>query len=489
MMLKELLEGTHAIEWNGCEKMEIFGVTGDSRKIRKGFAFLCICGTNKDGHMFIGEAAEAGAVVAIVEYIPQDCPIPCVVVPDTRLAAAYIFSNWYGHPQDSMKIIGVTGTNGKTSTTFMLRAIYEHAGYRVGVVGTILNSWMGKEVDAGMTTPDPERLYSILYQMKADGVEYVFMEVSSHSLALGRVAPIRFEAGVYTNLTPEHLDFHKNMENYAAAKEILFRQCKFGVFCIDNVYVRETVEKKLCDCYTVSLEGSADYTADHIEYDSMNGIRYTLSGRNGTIMEVSCPIAGKFTVYNTMSSIVCALLLGMDVRTVKEAIASMQGVPGRIERVTPEGVPFTVVVDYAHTPDALQNVIDSILHSRKPDQKLTVLFGCGGDRDKTKRPVMGKIATDLADFTIITSDNCRTEDPDAIITDIIKGVDPQKHYIILTDRREAIAYAVAHAQEGEIILIAGKGHENYEIKKDGKHPFSERDEVAKALAKRFPQGV
>lgn len=485
MKLIELLADAPEVDFNGLENKEIVGVTGDSRKVGEGFAFLCISGTKADGHNYIGQAAQAGAVVAIVEYIPDGCPIDCVVVKNTRLAASYIFSNWYGRPQDAMKMIGVTGTNGKTSTTFMLRSIYEHAGYNVGVIGTILNSWMGKEVDAGMTTPDPERLYGILNQMKEDGVEYVFMEVSSHSLALGRVAPIHFEAGIYTNLTPEHLDFHKTMDEYAAAKEILFKQCNFGVFSADNSYVKEAAEKKLCESYTFSGEGSADYTADHIEYNSMKGIRYTLSGRNGTIMDVNCPIAGKFTVYNTMGAIVCALLMGMDVRTVKEAIAEMSGVPGRIERVTPDDIPFTVVVDYAHTPDALENVITSILHSRKEGQKLTVIFGCGGDRDKTKRPVMGRIATEMADFTIITSDNCRTEDPDAIIAEILEGVDKSKAYMTITDRREAIAYGVANAQEGEIILIAGKGHENYEIKKDGKHPFSEREEVAKALAKRY----
>lgn len=485
MKLSELLEGMPEVDYNGLEKMEVTDVTGDSRKVGKGFAFLCISGTNSDGHTFIGKAAQAGATVAIVEYIPEGCPIPCVVVSNTRLAASHIFSNRYGRPQDSMKMIAVTGTNGKTSTTFMLRSIYEQAGFKTGVIGTILNSWMGKEVDAGMTTPDPERLYHILYQMKEDGVEYVFMEVSSHSLALGRVAPIQFEAGIYTNLTPEHLDFHKTMADYAAAKELLFKQCKFGVFSADNEYVREAAEKKLCDSYTFSAEGSADYTADHVEYDSMSGIRYTLSGRNGSIMEVVCPIAGKFTVYNTMGAIICALLLGMDAPTVKEAIARMPGVPGRIEKITPEGTPFTVVVDYAHTPDALENVISSILDSRKAGQKLTVLFGCGGDRDKTKRPIMGEIATKMADYTLITSDNCRSEDPDAIIADILVGVDKTKAYKVITDRREAIAYAVENAEDGEIILIAGKGHENYEIKADGKHPFSEKEEVAKALAKRF----
>lgn len=485
MKLSELLKGAPGVNFNGNEEIEVAGIAGNLQKVQNDFAFLCISGTKTDGHPLIGEAAALGAIVAIVDHIPEGCPLPCVVVKDARLVSAYIFSNWYGRPQDAMKMIAVTGTNGKTSTTFMLRSIFEHAGHNTGVIGTILNSWMGKEIDAGMTTPDPERLYGILNQMKQDGVEYVFMEVSSHSLALGRVAPIHFEAGIYTNLTPEHLDFHKTMENYAVAKEILFKQCKFGIFSADNSYVREAAEKQLCESYTFSAEGAADYTADHIEYESMKGIGYSLSGRNGHIMDVSCPIAGKFTVYNTMGAIVCALLLGVDKATVKEAVATMSGVPGRVERVTPDGVPFTALVDYAHTPDALENVITSILHSRKAGQKLTVLFGCGGDRDKTKRPIMGSISTKMADHTIITSDNSRTEDPDAIIADILEGVDKSASYTVITDRREAIAYAIAHAVEGEIILIAGKGHENYEITKDGKHPFSEKEEVARALGKRF----
>ncbi len=485
MTIQELLYGTTVTAWNGTEAMEITGVTGDSRKVQPGNVFLCIAGTNADGHAYIGKAAECGAVAAIVEYIPEGCPIPCVVCPDTRLTASFVFSNWFGRPQESMQMIGITGTNGKTSTTYMLQSIFEAAGKQVGVIGTIQITFAGKSVDMGMTTPDPERLFATLAEMRDAGVEYVFMEVSSHSLCLGRVAPIHYTASAYTNLTPEHLDFHKTMEEYAAAKELLFTMSDLGVFCADDRYVKAAAQKNLCKSYTVSTLHSADYMAKNIAYESMDGVSYTLVTPAGRELQVTCPIAGRFTVNNTLGAIVLSLLLGIEEETVLSAIAAMSGVPGRIQRVTSPDLPFSAVIDYAHTPDALENVINALLHSRKEGQKLTVLFGCGGDRDKTKRPVMGEIATRLADFTLITSDNSRSEEPEAIIGDILAGIHPEKPHKVIIDRREAIAYAIAHAKEGEIILIAGKGHENYEIKKDGKHPFNEKDEVAKAVNARF----
>lgn len=485
MTIKELLSGVNTAAFHCAEDLPITGVTGDSRKVKPGFVFLCIAGTKVDGHQFIGKAAECGAIAAIVEYIPEGCPIPCIVCPDTRLAASFVFSNWFGRPQESMKMIGITGTNGKTSTTYMLRSVFEAAGKNVGVIGTIQITWAGKSVDMGMTTPDPERLFGTLAEMRDDGVEYVFMEVSSHSLCLGRVAPIHYAASAYTNLTPEHLDFHKTMEEYAAAKEILFTKSDFGVFCTDDDFVQAAAEKKLCKTYTVSTKHDADYSAKNIAYESMDGVSYTLVTPEGRELQITCPIAGRFTVNNTLGAIVLSLLLGIDETTVLSAIATMGGVPGRIERVTPPSLPFSAVIDYAHTPDALENVINALLHSRKEGQKLTVLFGCGGDRDKTKRPVMGEIATRLADRTVITSDNSRSEEPEDIIRDILAGIHPNKSHVVIVDRREAIAYAVETAEEGEIILIAGKGHENYEIKKDGKHPFSEKEEVAKAVQKRF----
>jgi len=339
-------------------------------------------------------------------------------------------------------------------------------------------------VDMGMTTPDPERLFDILSQMQADGVTDVFMEVSSHSLMLGRVAPLDFEASIYTNLTPEHLDFHKTMDEYAAAKEILFTKSQIGIFCADNEYVKRASEKGLCESYTYSVNGDADFVATDVVLDSINSVSYKLTCKNGEKIDVFCDIGGKFSVYNTLGAVVCALLLGIPAADIQNALRDIPGVPGRIERITPVSVPFTVLVDYAHTPDALENILGTIIESRNVGQKITVIFGCGGDRDKTKRPVMGRIATEMADKVIITSDNPRTEEPMSIIDDIMAGIPDGKKYSVFCDRRDAIENAVLEAEDGEIILIAGKGHENYEIRKDGKHPFSERDEVMKALAKR-----
>ncbi len=481
MKISDLLKGASVVSYGGCEDIDVVGVTGDSRAVKEGFAFLCISGTKFDGHSFINDAAKAGAVVAIVERIPENCPIPCVVTTDNRFAASWIFSNYRGRPQDKMRIIGVTGTNGKTSTTYMLYNMFKRCGKNCGVIGTICNFWGDKRVDMGMTTPDPERLFDILSQMQNDGVTDVFMEVSSHSLMFGRVAPLDFEAAIYTNLTPEHLDFHKTMDEYASAKELLFKKSKIGVFCADNEYVKKAAQKNLCKSITYSVGNEADFVATDVVLDSINSVSYKVSCPDGEVIDIFCDIGGKFSVYNTLGAVVCALVLGIPANEIKNALYDIPGVPGRIERITPPEIPFTVLVDYAHTPDALENILATIIESRKVGQKITVVFGCGGDRDKTKRPVMGKIATDMADKVIITSDNPRTEDPQSIINDIIAGIPNGKDFSVYTDRRDAIANAVMEAVDGEIILIAGKGHENYEIRKDGKHPFSERDEVMKAL--------
>jgi len=487
MKLSDLFKGTDVLEYNGCEGMEVSGVTGDSRKVGKGSAFLCISGTKFDGTDFIDQAADSGAIVAITEKVPKSSRLPYVLVADTRVAASYIFANYFGNPQREMKMVGVTGTNGKTSSVFMLNKIFEDAGYRCGIIGTIFCAWCGKESDLGMTTPDPERLFGLLSEMKKDGVEYVFMEVSSHSLALGRVAPIHFSAAIYTNLTQDHLDFHKTMEDYSLAKEILFRQSDIGIFNIDSEYVKKAADKELCRGVTFSACGNdADYRAEAVN-GGMSGVTYSLCGRTGDAIEIVSPIPGIITVYNTMGAAICALSLGIDPETVKKGIKELTGVPGRMEVVTPADCNFSAIIDYAHTPDALENAANIIIRSKRADQTLTILFGCGGDRDRKKRPIMGEIATRLGNKIIITSDNCRTEEPERIIDDILEGIHRESNYTVITDRREAIAYAVKNAVDGEIILIAGKGHENYEIRKDGKHPLSEKDEVAKALAERYSE--
>lgn len=484
MKVKDLLDRVAIISASeGLLDMYISGVTANTSKIEKDFVFIAVSGTKFDGHDFLCTAAQKGAVCAIVERIPINCPIPCVVVENTRLASSYIFSNAFGRPEDSMKIVGVTGTNGKTSTAFMLERIFSEAGYRTGLLGTVKNMWCGKVREASMTTPVPEDLYEIFARMRDEGVEYLFMEVSSHSLALGRVAPIHFDLGIYTNLTPEHLDFHTDMNDYARTKEILFQNSRIGLFCADNEYTFSASQKGLCDSYTFGLSKECDFFAENADHSSVSGITYDFLGKNGEKSRIESSMAGKFSVYNTLGALACADLLGIDRDTAVKAIKEFEGVPGRIERLTPEGLSFSVFSDYAHSPDALENILQALISSKGASQKLTVVFGCGGDRDRTKRPVMGRIATELADLAIITSDNSRSEEPMDIIAEIVAGI-KKDNYKVICSRREAIAYAVENAIDGEIILIAGKGHENYEITKDGKHPFDEKGEVLSAVEKK-----
>lgn len=484
MKIKDLLCGANVLDMGDAADIEISGVTANNSKIDKNFAFVAVAGTRFDGHSFIADAAEKGAVCAIVEYIPENCPIPCVVVDNTRLASSYIFSNAYQNPERSMKIVGVTGTNGKTSTVFMLEKIFSDAGYRTGLLGTVKNMWCGKVHESAMTTPVPEDLYEMFAQMRNDGVEYLFMEVSSHSIALGRVAPLRFELGIYTNLTPEHLDFHGDMEDYGRTKEKLFENSKIGLFCSDNEYTLSSSKKNICESYTFGIDNESFFKAKNADFSSVKGIKYTLVSQGGNSLDVESSMAGKFSVYNTMGAVAAAMLLGIDGNAAVRSIKNFAGVPGRIERLTPEDMPFSVFSDYAHSPDALENILTTLIKSKKESQRLTVLFGCGGDRDRTKRPIMGRIATELADLAIITSDNSRSEEPMDIINEILTGIN-KDNFKVICSRRDAIAYAVENAVEGEIILVAGKGHENYEITKDGKHPFDEKGEVFKAVKKRY----
>ncbi len=484
MKIKDLLCGANVLDMGNATDIEISGVTANSSKIDRNFAFVAVAGTRFDGHSFIADAAEKGAVCAIVEYIPENCPIPCVVVDNTRLASSYIFSNAFGNPERDMKIIGVTGTNGKTSTVFILEKIFSDAGYRTGLLGTVKNMWCGKVHEASMTTPVPEDLYEMFAQMRDEGVEYLFMEVSSHSIALGRVAPLKFELGIYTNLTPEHLDFHGDMDDYARTKEKLFENSKIGLFCADNEYTLVSSKKNICKSYTFGMDNDSDFKADNADFSSVKGINYKLVTLLDKELDIVSSMAGKFSVYNTMGAAAAAILLGIDDSTVVKSIKNFAGVPGRIERLTPEDMPFSVFSDYAHSPDAIENILTTLINSKKESQKLTVLFGCGGDRDRTKRPIMGRIATGLADFAIITSDNSRSEEPMDIINEILAGIS-KDNFKVICSRRDAIAYAIENALDGEIILVAGKGHENYEITKDGKHPFDEKGEVFKAVKKRY----
>ena len=494
MKLKLLCDaiGVECPVW-GCN-LEISGIAVDSRRVTEGCMFICIRGLHTDSHTYIGDAIAAGAVCILTEdgaeYETAE-GVLFLTCKDTRAASAYLYDAWYGYPSKKLKMIGVTGTNGKTSVVQLLGRILSASLYRVGLIGTVGCESMGRCLEkdtqnelASMTTPDPPDLYRMLAEMVGDGVEYVLMEVTSHALALGKLAPIAFDVAIFTNLTPEHLDFHGSMEEYALAKASLFQKSKISVINQDSPYADQMIEAATGRVVTCGTLRTADYTAREIEFLGNAGVGYQMRSAN-TSIGIFCPIPGAFSVMNSMQAAITALQLGIGARAVKDALSTISGVRGRMERVRLGlGADFTVMIDYAHTPDALEGLLRTARQIRKRDGRLILLFGCGGDRDRGKRPMMGRIASDYADFVIVTSDNSRSEEPSAIISEILSGMDPEKPYTVIENRRDAIVYAIENAQKDDLILLAGKGHEEYEIDRLGKRRFSEREIVAEAFAKR-----
>ncbi len=459
-----------------CGKTEITGFTQDSRKVKPGMAFVAVSGTGFDGHSFAKAAVESGAVVVVCE---RDIGIKNqVVVEDTKAAFATMSANYFGNPASKLTLIGVTGTNGKTSITYMLKAILEKAGKKVGLIGTIKNMIGDTEVATSHTTPDSFELNSLFSKMSDAGCEYAVMEVSSHALEQKRVYNLDFEVAAFTNLTQDHLDYHITMDNYLAAKKKLFKMCHTAVINVDDSYAGELIKGLSCEVKGYSLKNSNYYATD-ITYKS-DGVHYKLNGEANA--NISLKTGGNFSVYNSMCAAAVALNCGIDSSIVETALAELNGVKGRAE-VVPNDLGFTVILDYAHTPDGIVNIL-SAFKSCNP-KKLTVLFGCGGDRDKTKRPLMGKAAASLSDYMIITSDNPRSEEPAEIIKDILSGLkDTKTPYIIIENRIEAINFVVKNAQKGDIIVLAGKGHEDYQILKTGKIHLDEREVVADAIKAR-----
>lgn len=477
----------------GSAGTEIRAIAMDSGNVTPGSLFVCIRGLHTDGHTYIGEAIAKGAVCVLCEsgFQPEP-PVPTVYAEHTRRACARLYNAFYGNPAASLKFIGVTGTNGKTTVTHMLRAILETSMYRCGLIGTVGCESAGRHLSAGnrdplanMTTPDPPELYRMLREMVDDGVEYVLMEVTSHALALGKLDPIRFEAGIFTNLTPEHLDFHKTMENYASAKAELFRRSALSVINHDSPYgdiMLSAAGGRAVSCSAVARP--ADYRAENLRFASVRGVEYELHSGN-TRMKISCPIPGGFTVMNSMQAAACALELGIGPPSIQDALASMTGVKGRMERVRlGVGADFSVLIDYAHTPDALEKLLRTARDTCADGQRIVLLFGCGGDRDRGKRAVMGSVAELYADRVIVTSDNSRSEDPQSIIADILAGM-RRGDAEVIPDRAEAIRQAVLTAKKNDLILLAGKGHEEYEIDRTGRHRFCEREIVRRAYQERM----
>ncbi len=478
--------------------IEITKVVSDSRRACKGCLYVAIRGLHHDGHLFIREALSAGASAIVVEegaHCGREfyASAQIITVPGTRQSLACLSDAWYGFPSRKMKLVAVTGTNGKTSVTHILKAIFEAAMYRCGLIGTVSclsgNRRLfseNRDKLANMTTPDPEELYALLAEMAADNVEYVFIEATSHALHLEKLASLKFEAGIFTNLSPEHLDFHGTMEKYLCSKQKLFGVCSLAVINADSEYYNDIAASCAGRIISCSATGrTADYSASDISDDGIDGISYTLTSAR-SLLRIKAHMPGKFNVMNTLEAAALAAELGIKPVIISSAIAGLSGIDGRLERVKlGHEADFTVFIDYAHTPDALENLLVSIRGFRREGERIVLLFGCGGDRDRRKRPVMGEISTRLADFTVITSDNSRSEDPAAIIHDILEGVKGRDNYRVIADRKKAIENTIANAQKGDIIILAGKGHETYEINIKGKFPFDERAIVISAFNSRY----
>lgn len=473
MTFQRLLQTLNIKDSNNFDvERQISGICSDSRQVKSGNVFVALRGQKSDGHHHVLSALRAGAIAVVGEERPPALPshIPFLPVEDSRAALASLCDAFYGHPSSRLKLVGVTGTNGKTSTVHMLKHIFTLAGKTCESIGTL---------DGGLTTPDCEELYRRLHEYAEDGCEYVFMEVSSHALEWKKVSALRFALGIYTNLTGEHLDFHGDMRAYAKAKAKLFPLCVKSLFNADDPYVGE-VSQGAGEAYTYSCGESSPFRALHARWSEKGGLQYDFLFPGG-MTRIRCPLFGRFQVYNTLAALSASRLLGIDIEAAKSAVTVMPFVKGRLEKIDIGERDFSLYIDYAHTPDALEKVLKTLRETMGEGEKLILLFGCGGDRDRGKRRLMGQIASRYADVTVLTSDNSRSEDRREILNEILRGIDKESAYTVIEDRKQAIEYCLSHAKAGHRILLAGKGHEEYEITAEGKKPFSERDIVRKYL--------
>ncbi|WP_125115890.1 UDP-N-acetylmuramoyl-L-alanyl-D-glutamate--2,6-diaminopimelate ligase [Agathobaculum sp. Marseille-P7918] len=479
MKLQELFRGVAVKSSTAADDLEIREVRYDSRAVQAGDLFVAIRGFATDGHQYIGKALEQGAAAIVCEEAPEGAP--AVVVENARQALAEIAANRFGHPADSMVMLGVTGTNGKTTTTYLVKHMLEQAGHKVGLIGTNQNLIGDEVIETERTTPESYELHALFARMRDAGCTHVIMEVSSHSLVLDRVHGIRFAVGAFTNLTQDHLDFHKTMEGYRKAKAILFTISDKGVINLDDDAAQAMLADAKCPCLTFSCEkDAADLTAKNIRLHA-DGVEFVATTK-GDLARVKLPIPGHFSVENALAALGIVLQVGMPLADAAHALATATGVKGRVE-VVPTDTDYTVLIDYAHTPDGVENVLRAVRGFAKG--RVIALFGCGGDRDRTKRPKMGKIAADLADFCVVTSDNPRTEDPKAIIDDILEGMQGTKTPMqVIVDRPEAIHWALAHAKKDDVIVLMGKGHETYQEVNHVKHHMDEREIVASFFSKK-----
>ncbi len=486
MDLNTLISHLHTHTIDGINNNpSIASIEMDSRQVTKGSLFICIKGDHFDGHEFAKQAVEKGAV-AILSQVKLNIPVPVVIVSDTRRAMAILADAFYNQPTQKLHLIGVTGTNGKTSTTHIIEKVMRDHGLRTGMIGTMYMKIGERVFETKNTTPESLTLQKTFATMVSEKVDTAVMEVSSHALDIGRVHGCDFDIAVFTNLTQDHLDFHKSMDDYRRAKGLLFsglgnsfnhRKPKFAILNSDDLSSQEYKKSTAATVITYGIENNSDIMAKEISMTS-SGTFFTLVTPSET-KTVKTKLVGKFSIYNILASVATCLYSGVPLETIIKSIEDLEGIPGRFELVH-EGQGYTVIVDYAHTPDSLENVLTTV--KQFANGKVTVVVGCGGDRDRTKRPLMASIATKYADSSIFTSDNPRSEDPQQILLEMEVGA--QGNYKTIVDREEAIKFAINNAQNQDVIVIAGKGHETYQIIGDNTLDFDDRLVAAKAIKER-----
>ncbi len=473
--LATILKNTATVEVVGDTSVGVTALTFDSRSVEARSCFFAVRGTQVDGHTFIPMAEEKGAAVVVCEAKPEACRdgVTYVVVSDTSAAMADMAAAFYDYPSRDLRLVGITGTNGKTTTTTLLFDLVRALGYKAGLISTVVYRIEERSIAATHTTPDSIRLNAMLRQMADCGCEFCFMECSSHAIVQERTRGLEFAGGLFSNITHDHLDYHKTFAEYIRAKKLFFDKLPKSAFALTNLEDRNgdvMVQNCAAKVHTYSLRQMADFRCKIVE-QHLDGMLLKLDGQ-----ELWVKLLGRFNAYNVTAVYATALLLGLERDEVLRVMSTLVPVSGRFEIVRSESG-IAAVVDYAHTPDALENVLKTIEELRTPSQQLIVLCGCGGDRDRTKRPEMAAIAVQYATTAIFTSDNPRTEKPEDILDEMVAGVEPAAHYMRITDRGEAIRTAVMMAKPSDIILIAGKGHEDYQIIGTEKHHFDDREEV------------
>lgn len=480
-ILKNILYKTSINAASGDMDKEVSGITMDSRQVKPGFVFVAVKGTSVDGHEYIDQSIEKGASAILCEHLPEhmDQEVTYVVVNDSAFALGIAASNFYGNPSEKLKLIGVTGTNGKTTVATLLFNLFRELGYVSGLLSTVHNRINDQVIPATHTTPDAVKLNELLAQMVKDGCQYCFMEASSHAIEQKRTAGIQFAGAVFTNISHDHLDYHKTFEAYIKAKKKLFDQLPSGAFALVNIDDKRgsiMLQNTKAEKHTYGVKSMAEYRARIIS-DTIEGLELDIENR-----DIWFRLIGEFNAYNLLAAYASAILLGQDKEEVLKALSIVDGAPGRFQQVMP-GHSITAIVDYAHTPDALRNVLETITKLRSGNEQVITVIGCGGNRDKAKRPLMAEIACRMSDKVIFTSDNPRNEDPQVIIEEMKKGVGPvdYKKTLSLVAREEAIKTACMLANPGDIILVAGKGHEDYQEINGKKNHFDDREVLQRVL--------